>query len=726
MRVRVGSSALLMCLLSSQPLDVLAEAAALLPQKEQRRIVEEVIVSGLKRQDTTVIGEETKQLFGVAGAADDPLQAVYSLPGVTFSSGGEPVIRGSAPQDNAYYIDLVPAQYLFHVFGNSIFNKNLIQRFDLYPAAFPGRYANATGGVIDVTLRDPRHQPFETTITGSFLLTGIMVEGALSENQAFYASYRRSLLDQFNGEDLTESEDGVDVTEFPVAQDYQFKYRWDLNDKNSLSFVAAGASDDLEAEVDEENDHVARDPDLAGPVSYDQGFDSQGLIWAWASDSSEKESNLMVSHISDYLDLDYGVEQKINTPADRYIYRFDYGQAISWLHHLTFGVSHEKAAHKVDVEAKIAVCSDFDADCSTADAEFIYIDREIDIDTTIAYVEDEIRLNDRQLLNIGAHVAKYDYLDETRFEPRLKWEYEASTNRTFSVAAGLYSQMPELAQMVEGVGNPNLDSIKSEHFVLGFNEDFATNWRLSAEMYYKNLHDVVISIRDPNAADASQKYSNDAEGRAYGVELMLNRRLSNKWYGWAALSLGKTERTDLRSGERSPFEYDKPVIFNIVANYILSERWNIGFKWTYQSGALYTPVVDLEANDNDGETPSLVELLLANPAGGLLGAISDLLDQVNIIGAPSPVYGSYNSERLPDYHRLDFRAEYTKPKDWGYWRFYVDVLNVYDQKNVESYEYSPNDREPLSYTPSGFGDNVPVAAEHAIGLFPSLGFEVQF
>ncbi len=108
--------------------------------------IEEVIVSEKTNQDPTIMEEETKRLFTVAGAADDPLQAIFSLPGVTFSGDGEPVIRGSAPQDNAYYIDLIPALYLFHIFGNSIFNKNLIHKFELYPSAFPSQFGNATGG----------------------------------------------------------------------------------------------------------------------------------------------------------------------------------------------------------------------------------------------------------------------------------------------------------------------------------------------------------------------------------------------------------------------------------------------------------------------------------------------------------------------------------------------------------------------------------------------------
>ena len=81
-----------------------------------------------------------------------------------------------------------------------------------------------------------------------------------------------------------------------------------------------------------------------------------------------------------------------------------------------------------------------------------------------------------------------------------------------------------------------------------------------------------------------------------------------------------------------------------------------------------------------------------------------------------PVYGELNSQQYPDYHRLDFLAEYTRPKAWGYWKFYVDVLNLYNQENISGYEYAPNRKKRIS----------PVTKTVRDEFFPSIGFEVQF
>jgi hypothetical protein len=245
--------------------------------------------------------------------------------------------------------------------------------------------------------------------------------------------------------------------------------------------------------------------------------------------------------------------------------------------------------------------------------------------------------------------------------------------------------------MIDVLGNPNLTTVKSDHYVWGLDHRLGGGWRWSADLYYKDMTDVVISAEQDASAT---NYSNGAEGSAYGVELLVRKDLTDRWYGWASLSLAESDRTRTATGETVKFEYDKPVLFNLVANRQIGKYWMMGFRWTYQSGGRYTPIVDLVPSSTH---PSVME----------------------------PVYGSLNSQQYPDYHRLDFRAEYTRPKSWGYWKFYVDVLNAYAQENVVSYEYAPNGRRLIS-PPPGYGQNVPVTRTLDEGLFPSIGFEVQF
>ncbi len=681
---------------------VIAEAEKSPAEPATSDTIEEVIVSGTKRQDPTIMNEETEKLFSVAGAADDPLQSIYSFPGVTLGEDGEPVIRGSSPRDNAFYIDMIPARYLFHIFGNSILNKNLIQNFELYPSAFPSQFGNATGGVIDVRLREPKNQAFTTTFNWSFLITGIMVESAITENQAFYGSYRRSLIDLFfdrfysdEEEEESKKEEGISIGEFPVAEDYQFKYVWNPDNQNSLSIVAAGASDDLEITFYENHDEVARDPDLAGALGFDQGFDSQGIIWDLLAEDLDKELHTRITHSRDYFDLIYGVNQSILTTSERYIVRSDYTQHLLNSHWLTIGFNHERSSYNINFNAKIPSCSEFETDCPTIDIDYKQYDDKITVNTDSIFLEDSFPLNEQLWLTLGLHYSTDDYLHEQRTEPRLQIEYLFTPNWSTHFATGQYSQLPELDKMLPVIGNPDLTTEKADHYVWGLEQQLKEGWSWKTDIYYKDKYDVVISINDPDDPDFGLNYNNEAEGKAYGLELIINKNMTDKWYGWLAISLSKVEQTSLRTGETTPFEYDKPIMLDLILNRQLTERWMVGIKWTIESGALYTPIVDLKPNEDD---PEILE----------------------------PVYGEKNSERLPYYHRLDFRAEYKIPETWGYWSFHVDVINAYGQKNVTGYEYAPSGKDTMSSQPDGYGEDIPVREETSEEIFPSVGFEVQF
>ena len=135
-------------------------------------------------------------------------------------------MRGSGPQDNEFLIDFLPTGYLFHIYGDSIIDENLLHDFGLQAAGFGPQYGNATGAVFDISLRDPRPQPIRPTIELSLWRAAALVEAAITENQAFYASYRQSLIQHFLPSD---DDDGITVNKHPKTKDYPFKYQWRID-----------------------------------------------------------------------------------------------------------------------------------------------------------------------------------------------------------------------------------------------------------------------------------------------------------------------------------------------------------------------------------------------------------------------------------------------------------------------------------------------------------------
>lgn len=682
------------------PIMALAETE----QAEKRKPVEEVgpdyeevIIQGNKQADITEMDIETEQLFNSAGAGFDPLQAIYSLPGVTFSGGfrSEPAIRGSAPADNAYYTDFIPARYIFHLFGNSIFNKNLIHKFDLYPAAFPSRYSNATGGVIDVTLREPANVDFTTTITASFLLAGVMFESGIGEDQAFYASYRRSLIEYFAGDSFDDDDDGIETTQLPSSDDYQFKYRWDINGNHKLNFLASGARDSIAASFNDNSNQAILDPDFAGPASIKQGYDNQGIIWDWVNDDQSQQVKTLFSHLTESDNFSYGTGQFSRVKSDRYRLQSYWGQALNEEHWFTLGGYVEQIQYRVSVNAKVPICDNFSGGCETVDAPLITVRQNIDLTNTTLFAEDTWSITDQFVLEYGLHFNHDTYTGQMQIEPRVRFNYFIDDAWTYSAAAGQYSQLPHLEELIKGVGNPDLNYLKSNHFVTGIENQLGDGWSWKTEIYYKTLKNLVVGISDPDDPLYDNRYVNQGSGQAWGAEVFINKQLTDNWYGWISLSYSKTRRKNDRTDTSITFDYDKPLILNLIANWIPAENWMVGFKWSVQSGALYTPIIGLQQSSTDPD--------------------------VKI-----PQYGSLNSYRLPLYHRLDIRAEYKKQTARGYWSVYIDLLNAYDQKNVDGYSYAPNGNDVDKSNPPGFSSDVPITTQYSIGVFPSIGFEIQF
>lgn len=79
--------------------------------------VERLQVVASRKGAYTEITEDTQKLVALPSSFGDPIGAITALPSVIMPSGGsEPAVRGPSPEDNRYYIDGLPAGYIFHEF----------------------------------------------------------------------------------------------------------------------------------------------------------------------------------------------------------------------------------------------------------------------------------------------------------------------------------------------------------------------------------------------------------------------------------------------------------------------------------------------------------------------------------------------------------------------------------------------------------------------------------
>lgn len=658
---------------------------------EQEDNATEVLqVIGRRNQANSEMTVQTEQLMSVAGIGNDPLSAVYSLPGIVYAggdSGGSPAVRGSSPEDNAFYIDDIPAGYIFHLFGDSIFNENVVRDFSLHPAAFGSEYGNATGAIFDVKLRDPRHQDIETTVDLSMLKSGIFVEGTATENSAFYLSYRRSQIHLFLPEG--EEDEGYTIFKAPISDDYQAKYQWLLGDAHKLTFGATGASDTGGINISAESEEGRIDPDSIGDLEITTRFNNQYISWQYYGDD-HKMMHLVLGHNVDNTNEKFGDGQFIDVEQESYDLRFFY--QLAWLdnHKLGFGVdySHSQADYSFDLIPYF--CTEFDDDCREHKGPRIQDKASLTNENISVYLDETWDINSDWQVVLGLRGERNQYTEQSFVHPRLSVTWLASDSLSIKAKAGTYSRFPDIGTAIKKLGNPKITSPKATHYSLGFEYDVNDLWFTSIDIYHKTLSDLPrstdeLTINSLTGEDVH--YTADTSGTAQGIEWLVKRERQNGWFGWASLSWSQSERTDDLTSITSDYYLDTPLVANVVANYKLNERWDFGLRFTLRSGAKYTPIIGLREN------PDHEDHFLAN-------------------------YGEVNSKTLPAYHRLDLEANY-KTHYWGYdakWTF--AVINAMAQENVSGYYYEPEDDDSLT--------EYNISDDEDMGIFPYIGLKMTF
>lgn len=631
--------------------------------------VEKIRVIGSKDSGLELSSEK---ILKVPGAGNDPIRAIESLPGVVLANGFAPAVRGSSPNDMYYQSDDVPIGNVFHNDSVSTFHPNLIKSFELKTGAWEAGFNDAIGGVIDTRLRDPGFTEPTAIVDLSFLRTGVLFESKLSDDSAFYLAFRQSLIHLYI-ENLLDEED-FSFQQAPINNDYQFKYLHQINSDNKIVVQATGSNDEVGLLFADDSTEVKQNPDLAGEIGIKQFYHNQAVIWTNYSDFGEtkfivnrleRSGDLVIGQILDLdaLTTDY-LAKVINTRDT------DYGV-------LTLGAEYRQQQVDYSVTGKQQPCNqEFEVCPPSYYADTAFEEAILDINFYNIYADYDWDVAEDWVLRLGGVYTHNNYTDEDFVEPRLALKWQFSNDYKLKLAYGEHHQwFRQYKYLSETFGSPNLKLANAKHYVLGIEHEGASDWAWRLETYYKDMDDLIVSNPDLQVEEiggevvtSGDNYLNQGTGDAYGIEFLLNKAISNDWYGWLSIAYSKTERVNQLTSEEFSYEFDLPWIVNLVANYEFNENWQLGMRWRFQSGSLYTPIVG------------------ADPVYPLDDAGVPDSSQAPVFY--DPVEGEFNSERLEDFHRLDIRLDY-ETKWYGYeTNIYFEILNLYGQKSVADFDYN--------------------------------------
>lgn len=634
-------------------------------------------ISGSQQQGPKIT---TQKLLKVPGSGGDPLKAVEALPGVVLGGFGPfsiPAVRGSNPFDNSYITDFVPVGYVFHNDGGSTYNDNLIENFSLKSGAWGAEYNNAIGAVLATKLRDPYIEPIHTTIDLSFLRAGALVEGAISEDSAFYASYRQSLLEYYVDAFIDEEE--FTFTKVPKNSDYQLKYQWNISGSSNLRLIATGANDSVGIEFGPESELLQTEPAVEGGLDAETYYHNQAILFDTVL-SGGTAAIFSVSHKEE--DVSFGIGSLFELDAINNELRFKNYYNTPLRNGDTFRYGIDLSSTEIDFTASglYNPCNDdIQGPCSPASLGEPFESKDkLTIQGTYGFVAYDWLATPDLEITMGLGSTYNDFNKDHVLLPRISSRYQLNNDWTLTGAYGKHSQfIREFRFIVDDIGNPDLKAPVSDHFIVGFEHLIDDSLSIKTELYYKDIQNLIIENPQITSEDVTDltngtadentpvPYINGSTGTAYGVEVLINKNLTDKWFGWLSAAYSKTKRKIDRTGVEANYGLDRPWVINLVAAYQKNKKTSYGFKWRYQSGALFTPVVSA--------TPVTAEgVPIADP-------------NTNTPYLYVPTYADNNSERLPAYHRLDFRADH---KLSGRSTFYFEIINLYNKINISGYEYN--------------------------------------
>lgn len=734
---------------------------------------DQIDVEGVFKQSqndlrTSLFNVTPKNIKILPGAFEDVMRSLKSLPGISSPNDftSQLVIRGSGPDQNLIIMDEVEIFNPYRLYGLvSMFNPETLSDINLITGGFPAKYGDRLSAVLDVLNREGTRDKSLSFMTNiNIASANLIVQGKnpLNIPGSWIVSSRRTYYDLILGPFARKSKLITDDSSFPSFEDLQMKFAFGPFNKHKFILngifsrdgvaIIPGSERSNPDSVNVNDETINNVVSLGWHYIPSPNFISKTTI-SWYKNKGDNDFEGDI--------LDPLIDKENLSPAQR-----DSLKAIGAL--LGFNFASKYTFRKYSLGNRSVYVNGNNKYEFGAGVDMIRTDLNYTLqldDNFKAYIrsfpgmssllEDfSIEGNDNYRANVfgqarfqikdkfyyqpSLRLDYYSFLKAVYVSPRINFGYIINPLTTIRSAIGVYYQSPGYEKLVDnqtfydlnGVAGDRLKAERSIHFVIGLDRWLNNEWQVRVEGYYKRFDNLINQERleakryeyylyDPNNHNpnyvknplswyrSSEKMPfdsvtsnpvNGTTGDAYGIEFSLEKKYlspKTKLTGWINLSLSKATR--VRDGLEYTYRFDQPIIANVVLNYKVNNWFEIGARWSYATNFPYTKPV--------GITPRIYnDSLVVNP---LANQVLFNLD-----------YGDDNNrlkERRPDYHRLDVRlTAYTNfwKADWS---FYLDVVNVYNRKNVLGYKYTLNSDLSIKQETTGM-----------VPILPTLGVSARF
>ncbi len=653
----------------------------------------------------------------------DIFRAVQLLPGISGANDAESglYVRGGTPDQNLILFDGMTIYHVDHFFGFfSAFNANAIKDMQIYKGGFPAEYGGRVSSVVNLTgkrgdMNEPKlgvganllsaHLNFETPLPwtkGSFIIAGRRSYTDFIESPLY-----NSIYNFVTGEDnggavggrVTGGQWNRGIMESMFKPSFYF---YDLNAKltlmpsynNIFAFSFYNGKDNLDNSQDFSDlpfRFAETDSDVSLSTTDFTKWGNLGGSGSWSyqwNDRLHTDINLAYSNYFSQHDGTTNMDVNLDDSTSNVRGFSNASEEDNSLTDITLKLNSEWHINRFHELKSGLQASQLEANyTSSLNDTTNILNLEDKTRQYSFYAQDNWKISKMDFV-LGVRTTYYEETQENYLEPRVSLVYPLSENIKLKGAWGYYYQfihrivnenLTNQSRDFWLLADEDLEPTFSEHRIVGLSYE-NDRFLLSVEGYQKDLDNLIeYSPRFRREADYEDRFF-IGTGKAKGLEF-LGQLKKGILSGWLSYTLGRVDYRfpAFNDGEDFPASHDRRHEINTVAKLNLGP-WTFASTWVYASGNAYTaPESQYFLEMLDGEIVSYIHV------------------------------GDKNSNRLPDYHRLDLSLSRQFKGELVDSEVGLSVFNVYNHKNVWYRQYNLNtipisitDVTMLGFTPTLF------------------------
>lgn len=625
--------------------------------EEDTEVLDDVVITADRQKRETkiltgVVSLDPKEItqFSVGGDPDI-IKAIQVLPGVitTGDQGGQVYIRGGAPIQNLILLDGMVIYNPFHSIGFfSVFDVDIVRSADVYSGGFAAEYGSRNSAVMDIKTRDPNRKRFSGKVSSSTYTSKLLLEAPLGEKNrngfsstSVLVSGKTSYLDKTSSifYPYVETEFG----ELPFSfNDLYAKLTTQANNGSKLNVFGFSFDDAV-------------------------SFGTNNSV-AWNSIGGGADFTVVPPGSSTLISGDFSYSQyeiisieNGGTPSSSGITGFNGGLDFTYF-------LRENDEFKYGVEA-IGYSTEFSLGTEVGGS----IDQVQNTTELGAYFQYKLK-QDRLIVQPGLRIHHYSSLSETSIEPRIGVKYNINEYLRVKASGGWFSQNLIAANNDRDVVNlfygflsgtadvPSefrgetltSDLQKATHIIAGFEIEVNSKTTVNIEGYIKDFSQITNLNRNkiyevaPTDREVDEILVSDyivEQGIARGLDFLVKYQ-DKDLYLWLTYSLGKITRDDGITVYAPHF--DRRHNLNFVGTYAFGKDklWETSLRYNFGTGFPFTPTQAYYAD---------------HPFTTENGQVDVAYDYTTENGDFGTLYGTLNSKRLPNYHRVDVSVKRTIP-----------------------------------------------------------------